>query len=211
MNHANQLLNDAFWSQRYDTHQTGWDIGAASTPLISYMQQVPLYNQRILIPGCGNAWEAEALLAMGFDNITLIDLSSSLVQQLQRRLAGTPIRVLHGNFFDHTAVYDIILEQTFFCALDPALRGQYAHHMHSLLADGGRLAGVLFDRQFEGGPPFGGSSLEYQQLFSPLFHIKTLAPCHNSIAPRSGSEIFLIAEKPTASRMNPSTVVVQTP
>jgi SAM-dependent methyltransferase len=211
MNDAKQLLDDAFWSHRYNTHQTGWDIGAASTPLISYMQQVVRKNLRILIPGCGNAWEAEALLAMGFNNITLVDISSSLVQQLQLRLAHTPIHVFHSNFFDHTASYDIILEQTFFCALDPALRGQYVRHMHSLLTDGGRLVGVLFDRQFEGGPPFGGSSHEYRQLFSPLFHIKTLAPCYNSITPRFGSEVFLIAEKRTAPRMQPATAFLETP
>ncbi|MCU0334254.1 MAG: TPMT family class I SAM-dependent methyltransferase [Chitinophagaceae bacterium] len=188
-------LDDEYWSQRYNTRQTGWDIGKASTPLISYMQQVPPQQQRILIPGCGNAWEAEILLSMGFTNITLIDLSSALVRQLHQRLSGTPIHVLHGNYFDHVASYDLILEQTFLCALTPALRGLYASHTQQLLLPGGKLVGVLFNRSFAGGPPFGGSSAEYQKLLSPFFRIKTLSPCYNSIAPRAGSEVFFIAEK----------------
>jgi hypothetical protein len=67
--------------------------------------------------------------------------------------------------------------------------------MHALLASGGTLAGVLFNRHFEGGPPFGGSIDEYAPLFSSIFKIKTLKSCHNSIIPRKGSEVFFILKK----------------
>jgi hypothetical protein len=67
--------------------------------------------------------------------------------------------------------------------------------MHALLASGGTLAGVLFNRHFEGGPPFGGSMDEYIRLFRHKFTNITLEPCYNSITPRSGSEAFLIAKK----------------
>ncbi|MCS7037470.1 MAG: SAM-dependent methyltransferase, partial [Saprospiraceae bacterium] len=57
------------------------------------------------------------------------------------------------------------------------------------------LAGVLFDRDFEGGPPFGGHAEEYRALFEPLFRIHTLEPCYNSIPPRAGAEVFIILKK----------------
>jgi len=190
-----QTLDDNFWSTRYEQHQTGWDLQKVSPPLQAYIDQLKSKDLRILIPGCGNAYEADYLVQQGFANITLIDISEVLTRQLRQHLAGSPVQVVHGNFFEHTGTYDLILEQTFFCALDPTLRPAYVQQMHTLLAPGGKLVGVLFDREFEGGPPFGGSITEYEELCSPFFTIKTLAPCYNSIAPRAGSEVFIIAQK----------------
>jgi SAM-dependent methyltransferase len=190
-----QILDDNYWSSRYAQHQTVWDLQKVSPPLQAYIDQLKSKDLRILIPGCGNAYEADYLVQQGFVNITLIDISEALTRQLQQHFAGSPVQVLHGNFFAHAGTYDLILEQTFFCAIDPALRPAYVQQMHRLLAPGGRLAGVLFHRAFEGGPPFGGSSTEYAALFSPYFSVKTLAPCYNSIAARAGSEVFLIAQK----------------
>ena len=185
-------LDDAFWSKRYALHQTGWDLHKASPPLKAYIDQWPDKQSRILIPGCGNAYEADYLLQKGFIDITLLDISQVLVAQLKEHFSGTPISILHQDFFDHDGSYDLILEQTFFCAIDPALREEYAVKMKSLLAIGGRLAGVLFNRDFDGGPPFGGSDVEYQNLFSKYFSIKTLETCYNSILPRQNTESFFI-------------------
>jgi copper chaperone CopZ len=63
--------------------------------------------------------------------------------------------------------------------------------MHSLLNDGGRIAGVMFNRSFESGPPFGGSQTEYEQLFQTAFEFKTMACCINSVKPRHESELFV--------------------
>jgi methyl halide transferase len=188
-------LDDNFWSERYEHHQTGWDIGFASGPLVHYIDQLTQKDARILIPGCGNAYEADYLLQNGFTHITLLDISHTLVAHLNEHFKGKPIDIIHTDFFDHSGEYDLILEQTFFCALDPLLREAYAQKMLQLLAPAGTLAGVLFNRAFTGGPPFGGSSDEYQQLFSKYFHIKTLETCYNSIAPRKNSEAFFIFNK----------------
>lgn len=188
-------LDDTYWSNRYEKDETGWDMQQASPPLKNYIDQLDNPGLSILIPGCGNAWEAEYLLQKGFQHITLLDISKVLVSKLSRKLAGYPVRILHGDFFEHNEKYDLILEQTFFCALHPSYRPQYALKMHSLLAGGGTLAGVLFNRAFEGGPPFGGNINEYQHLFSTHFHIKTLEPCYNSIPQRASSEAFLILKK----------------
>ena len=63
--------------------------------------------------------------------------------------------------------------------------------MHSLLVKGGHLAGVLFNQEFEGGPPYGGTAQEYKLMFSKKFTIKTLELCYNSIERRKGSEVFI--------------------
>lgn len=189
-------FDQTFWQSRYLSQQTGWDIGAPSTPLAEFIQSLKDKNLRVLIPGCGNAYETEVLLASGFKNITLLDIAPAAVETLQKKFAGSPIRVVLGDFFEHTGQYDLILEQTFFCALDPSLRTQYVQNMKSLLAPGGHLVGVLFSVLFDGGPPFGGSESEYRELFKGQLEIEILEPCRNSIGPRRGNELFLKATPP---------------
>ncbi len=192
------------WEYRWQTGQTGWDLGMPSPPLCRYVDQIAPSQRprlRVLIPGCGNAYEASYLLSQGFTNLTVVDIAPTAVQRLIQRLDAEysqwhqHLRPLCADFFELNETFDLILEQTFFCALEPALRPRYAEQMHRLLAPGGTLAGVLFDRDFEGGPPFGGHAEEYRALFEPLFFIKTLAPCYNSIPPRAGTEVFFILKK----------------
>jgi len=191
------------WEKRWQAGQTGWDLGAASPALAAYADQIPpeKRNLRVLIPGCGNGYEALYLLQQGFTNITMVDIAPTAVERLRQRIdADMPgwemyLRTLCTDFFTLDGAFDLILEQTFFCALDPTQRPDYVQKMHNLLAPGGTLAGVLFDREFEGGPPFGGDAAEYAARFQPLFQIRTLAPCYNSIPPRAGSEVFFILKK----------------
>jgi SAM-dependent methyltransferase len=186
-------LDADYWSNRYQQQQTGWDIGYGSTPLVEYLQSLKDKSISILIPGCGNAYEAEWLLKNDFSNVTVLDISPVLTAALEERFKGQPIGIITGDFFEHEGQYDLILEQTFFCALDPSLRSKYVEHMHQLLKPGGKLVGVLFNKEFEGGPPFGGSKEEYEQLFSKHLHIKKMELCYNSISPRKGSELFFSA------------------
>jgi len=96
-----------------------------------------------------------------------------------------------GDFFKHQGEYDLILEQTFFCALPPTMREKYVLKMYLLLAKKGLLVGLSFNKKFESGPPFGGSLTEYQKLFKNHFTFLQLDLCLNSIKPRSNSELFV--------------------
>jgi len=190
-------LDENFWNERYRSNETGWDLGQVSPPLKTYIDQLTNKNLRILIPGCGNSYEAEYLLEKGFTNITIIDIAPELVKRLQSKFRSNQnIKIILADFFTHKAEYDLILEQTFFCALDPKLRKNYAEAMKSVLAKGGKLAGVLFDTHFEKqGPPFGGSASEYHSLFQKSFELKIFEPCNNSFPKRAGSELFVVMVK----------------
>ena len=192
------MLNDQYWSQRYENQQTRWDIGQAAPALKEYFDQLTNKNSTILIPGCGNAHEAEYLLQQGFTNITLIDISEILINILKKKLRfyieKGSIRVIHQDFFEHSGSYDLVIEQTFFCAIDPNLRKIYAEKMSELLNPKGKLVGLLFDCNFEGGPPFGGSRAEYISYFEPYFTLKIFEECFNSIPPRAGNELFICLE-----------------
>ena len=54
---------------------TGWDIGGPSTPLVKYFDQLADKQRKILIPGAGNAYEAEYLWAQGFSNVHVLDIA----------------------------------------------------------------------------------------------------------------------------------------
>lgn len=185
-----------FWDQRYRDNQTGWDINQVSPPIKEYINRLTDKNIAILIPGCGNAYEAEYLLNKGFHNVTLIDIAPTLVSRLKEKFAGRSINILNVDFFEHTAKYDLIIEQTFFCAIDPSMRKQYVEKCHSLLKKGGKIAGLLFNIIFEKeGPPHGGTKDEYKALFEPKFIFRQFDICKISIPPRQGNELFIELEK----------------
>lgn len=193
-----KVMDKSYWNGRYENNDTGWDIGFISPPLQEYINQLPNKQIAILIPGCGNAYEAEYLLQQGFTNITVIDIAPVAIEALRLKLnafEGNQLRIIEGDFFNLDESFDLIIEQTFFCALQPALRNIYADKMYSLLNKGGKLAGLLFNRPFDAGPPFGGNKEEYLLLFGSKFITQLMEACYNSIAPRAGSELFFILKK----------------
>ncbi|PAC27580.1 methyltransferase domain-containing protein [Flectobacillus sp. BAB-3569] len=186
-------MNKDYWNERYAQGQTGWDLGKASPPLENYIRQLDNKDLKILLPGCGNGYEALLMAELGFTNLTVLDIAPLAVEKLQHKLQSYPsVRILCEDFFEHVDSYDLILEQTFFCALPPSMRKQYAQKMAELLAPQGKLVGLLFASEFDkAGPPFGGTTEEYLQLFNPYFKSEILEPCHNSIRPRQGNELFI--------------------
>ena len=185
-------FNEHYWTERYAHNQIGWDIGHISTPLKEYFDQLTDRNLRILIPGAGNAYEAEYLWSLGFENVHVVDLSMLPLQNIKERIPAFPSsQLIHADFFAHHAEYDLIVEQTFFCALNPALRSQYVKKMATLLAPEGKLVGLMFkiplhtDR-----PPFGGNEVIYRNLFSNHLKIELMEEAYNSIQPRKGNELF---------------------
>jgi hypothetical protein len=189
-------LNADYWSERYTNEETGWDIGTPSTPLKEYINQLENKAIKILIPGCGNAYEAEYLFELGFKNVFIVDLSPIPLNNFIERVPKFPKQhLILGDYFELEDKFDLILEQTLFCAIDPTLRMAYAKKSSELLVEGGKLVGVLFNREFQGGPPFGGNVLEYQKYFSTFFSKVSMEECYNSIKPRLGSEVFLIGQK----------------
>jgi SAM-dependent methyltransferase len=194
---STNLLNKEYWDNRYLKGEDQWDIGYVSTPLKEYIDQLDNKNISILIPGCGNAHEAEYLLKKGFNNITLVDISYVAAETVKEKFSryGDKLKVIHNDFFKLQQKFQLILEQTFFCALDPSLREKYAEKMYDLLRQDGKLVGLFFDRSFEENPPFGGSKEEYMNLFAPLFDIVNMQLAYNSIERRKDTELFVVLRK----------------
>lgn len=186
-----------FWNARYESGETGWDIGYPSPPLKAILDALDNRETRILIPGAGNAWEARYAWENGFTNLYVIDIAPLAVESLKRACPEHKHRVLLGDFFAHTGSYDLILEQTFFCALHPDLRVRYAQKMAELLTTNGSVQGLLFATAMNSDrPPFGGNEAEYKALFSSYFGKVEIQLCENSIPARAQNELSIKLSQP---------------
>lgn len=188
-------MNSQFWDDRYKNHQTGWDIGYAAPAFTEYFEGITDKNLKILIPGAGNGYEAEYLFLKGFTNVFVLDIALTPLKNLKERLPDFPgEKLLQLDFFDLEDRFDMVWEQTFFCAIDPSMRMEYVVKMHGILKQTGKLAGLLFNFPLtETGPPFGGDEETYRAYFLPYFNIEKMETAYNSIKPRKGRELFFIA------------------
>ncbi len=199
---ALSAFDAAYWQSRYDAARTGWDTGGITPPLLAYFEQLDVARQpRILIPGAGRAYEAEHLHRAGFGQVWVADIAPAALDAVAQRVPDFPAEhLLLADFFalqPTPAPFNLIVEQTFFCALDPRLRPAYARQCAHLLRPGGTLMGLLFDTDFGPvtEPPFGGSREEYRSYFEPYFEFKHFDTATNSIRPRAGRELFICLKK----------------
>jgi len=186
-------FDEQYWTERYDAGKDGWDLGCISPPIKEYIDQLTNKDIKILIPGAGNSHEAEYIHNQGFTNLYVCDISNVPLDNLKERVTTFPIdNLIHGNFFEIQDKFDLVLEQTFFCALNPSLRQDYIEQMSKIIKPNGNLIGLLFSIEFDReGPPFGGVINNYKAMFSKKFDIRVITPCTNSIESRMGSELFI--------------------
>ncbi|WP_290696528.1 methyltransferase domain-containing protein [Lacinutrix sp.] len=191
---AEDIETQNYWTQRYKNKNTGWDIGYPSTPLKTYFNQIGNRELKILIPGAGNAYEAEYLYDLGFKNIFILDISKIPLEAFKKRNPTFPEnQLIQDNFFTHDATYDLIIEQTFFCSFPPIhkTRKNYAKQMSNLLNTNGKLVGLWFNIPLSNNlekRPFGGDKTLYLSYLEPYFKVKTFEKCYNSIPNRN--ELF---------------------
>ncbi len=193
------MFDRNFWDQYYQDQNLPWDMGRVSPPLRAYIDQLTDKNLDILIPGAGNGHEAEYCWRQGFQKVRVLDISPLPLENIKRRIPDFPeAQLIREDFFSHNGQYDLILEQTFFCALAPTLRKRYVEKMYRLLRPGAKLSGLLFTFPLvsdQEKPPFGGSIDEYRELLTMRFTHVRIEECHNSHPARQGQEVFFIARK----------------
>jgi hypothetical protein len=197
MKQMTMKLTKNYWEERYQKGEIGWNVGNITTPIKEYIDQLTDKNIKILIPGAGNGYEFDYLIEKGFKNSFVVDYAETPLENLKKRITNLDNnQIINADFFELEGKYDLIIEQTFFCALNPELRMEYVQKMKSLLNPKGKIVGLLFQFPLTTeGPPFGGSTEEYTALFANDFSIITMETASNSIKARAGKELFIIFEK----------------
>lgn len=122
----NLSLTKDFWNNRYIESKIGWDVGVITTPLKEYFDQLNDKTIKILIPGSGNSYEAEYLFENNFLNTYVLDYSEHALNNFRKRVPDfSESKLLNNDFFDVQGKFDLIIEQTFFCAIDKSRRSEY--------------------------------------------------------------------------------------
>ena len=191
-----ERLDPAFWDGRYRDGHTPWDLGTPAPAFVRAVQEGRFELGRLLIPGCGQGHEAVYLARHGF-RVTACDISPRACGAAARLAAArrAPVRLECLDFFalppSYRRGFDYVMEQTFFCAIDPVLRPDYVRVAAEVLRPGGRLFGLFFDIPDDDGPPFGTDAAELRRLFSGPFEVELLKPCEDSHPRRAGEELWV--------------------
>ena len=158
-----------FWSARYREGFTPWDAGGVPPALEAFVRdkRAPL---RVLVPGCGSAYEVRVFDAAGHD-VLAIDFSASALERASAILGSLSHRLRQADFFadDLGAPFDLVYERAFLCALPRPLWTRWAARVAELLPPGGRLAGFFFASEEPRGPPFGLKRGELEGLLAQAF------------------------------------------
>jgi len=166
------------WEQLYQEGDTNWDKGEPSPGLVDWLaEQGSKEGGSVLVPGCGFGHDVRAWAHAGYEAVGY-DVAPAAVKggegQTPDSLSNAAFRL--GNFLEDEPfdTFDFIFEHTFFCAIDPARRGDYVAAVRRWLKPGGRLLAVhYFLPKDEDGPPFGVDREEILTRFSPYFELLT--------------------------------------
>ncbi|MFT5337609.1 MAG: SAM-dependent methyltransferase [Sphingobacteriales bacterium] len=191
-----KIFSQEYWSKRYKATDTPWQLKEVSPAFVQWFSKVqPPKDTRILIPGAGGGHEAIWLEQQGYTNIVVLDWAPEVIQAQKKNHPNSTVSWICGDFFAESQKFDLILEQTFFCALPPAMRKAYFQKMGELLASKGKLIGVFFKQISAGGPPFHCSEDDLLFGLSEVFEEVKIVGCEYSIAPRLGNEWWVVVGK----------------
>lgn len=189
-----------FWDYRFRSGVTPWDAGREPLALREFAAAYPAPTgaaPRILIPGCGSAWDAAFLDNQGW-KVTALDFSAAAVEAaritLGERWRGT---LLCADFFafNPEQCFDVIYERAFLCALPRSMWPDYAPRMAELLRPGGLLAGSFFISDEPKGPPFGILPQQLDDLLAPYFTRCEDRPLEDSLPVFAGRERWQIWQR----------------
>jgi SAM-dependent methyltransferase len=181
----------------YAAGEDRWDLGGASPPLVAALGRGEAGPPgRALVPGCGRGHDVRLLAAHGFD-ATGVDFAARAVREARRlaRAAGQPgLRFERRDLFrlprSFEGAFDLVFEQTCFCAVHPSRRDEYVRAVHRVLRPGGLLLGLFFVIRPEEGPPFGTTPAEVRVRFAGtgLFALERARTPAESVPARQGRE-----------------------
>jgi SAM-dependent methyltransferase len=170
-----------FWEIRFRESRMPWDAGGVPRELQHYLASA-LHPRRVLIPGCGAAYEARAFLEAGYQ-VSAIDFSPAAVEAARQVLGPLHDVVCLGDFFAYdfpSPAFDVIYERAFLCSMPHYLWSRYAVRVTELLRPGGSLIGFFFFSDRDGGPPFGLKQGELSALLGDTFTLIANQPVEGS-------------------------------
>jgi methyl halide transferase len=192
-----------FWKQAYDNGQDRWELGRAAPPLVRSVAELVGREkiERAIVLGCGRGHEARLLRRSGVEQVTAVDFVSTAIEQARMTDGDDGINATIDwrvqDVFDLSrsdrAGFDLVLEHTCFCAIDPARRSEWFDMVAAILRSGGVLLALFYAHGREGGPPFTTNRIEIEQavLARTDFALESIEVPGDSIEKRAGQELLV--------------------
>jgi len=181
-----------FWEMRFRENFMPWDAGRVPAALDEFLKTEPR-GQRVLMPGCGSAYEVRAFAEAGHE-VLAIDFAQAAIDRAKEILGPLSDRVQLADFFefDFGEPFDLVYDRAFLCALPRREWPRYAPRVSQLLRPGGRLAGFFFFDDGLRGPPFGLKAGELETLLAGRFERLADTAVEDSIPIFAGKERWQI-------------------
>jgi hypothetical protein len=181
----------SFWDERFTRGFTPWDQAGVQHQFETFAAANP--DAAVLIPGCGNAWEARWLAERG-RTVRAIDFAPAAVANARVALGQYAGVVEEADFYTYTPPFAPawVYERAFLCALPKSLRASYAERMAQLLQPGALLAGYFFIGETPKGPPFAIARDELEALLTPYFTLADDQAVPDSLPVFAGRERWLV-------------------
>jgi len=186
-----------YWDKKYQRNEANWDLKSANPVFEELIDNEDILKPgKLLIPGCGNGFDAIAAAKRGFE-VTAIDFSAEAIKFGKNLAKREKVKVnfLTEDFFNLDEKYannfDSIYEYTTYCAINPERRDEFARQISRLLKPGGKYLTILFPvEERAGGPPFGINPVEAYKIFSNYLKLSFFTQEVNSIKPRKNREVI---------------------
>ncbi|KAG6888705.1 hypothetical protein C0995_006498 [Termitomyces sp. Mi166 len=194
--------NPSDWDTVWQANITPWDAGEFQPPLREVIESGDIdfpRQGRALVPGCGSGYDVSYLASalsldtLGMDvsetaitkakrsstvlfNVRSVPLTAdnpSLMNSVDNPATGKVSFAL-GDFFHYIPEekFDLIYDYTFFVAIPPTRRIEWAQKMSSLIKSGGYLITLVFpiDPPTDLGPPFFVRVEHYEEVLGGAFN-----------------------------------------
>jgi methyl halide transferase len=196
------------WDELYRAGDTPWEKGAAAPPLLEWLRKRGPLEGEVLVPGCGFGHDVRAIATASPSSMVVgIDISATALKEaLKYPSVGREVFQSADIFALPQSLqnrFDWVLEHTCFCAIQPEQRLDYVKMVVSALKPDGRLLAIFYLNPWDpgeevpegGGPPFGVTKEELNNLFSGHFTLVDELKPKTAFPGREGREIVRLLQK----------------
>ncbi len=188
--------SELFWTGYYAQDNTPWDIGKVSPAISDTINQLKIQRSNILVLGCGLGHDAGWIADQGHI-VTGVDYSDEAIKKA--KALYPKVNFIKADAFnlpeDFKDSFDLVIEHTLYCAINPAKRKDLIKSWLSCLRDDGHLLGVFFVGHKPSGPPFATTEYELKKNLDKKLQLMYWTRWQSSVDIRQGTELMIYAQK----------------
>jgi SAM-dependent methyltransferase len=187
-----------FWDTAYDEKRDGWELGEVSPPVARALRDFRGPGRAIVF-GCGRGHEARAAAHAGFD-VVGVDFAEQPIADAARLTPpdlSKRVTWRRADLFglEDEGAFDLLIEHTSYCAIDPKRRDEWMRVARRVLRPGATLLGIFYAHPRDGGPPYATTRDDVKAALARAgFRIERGETPEDSIERRRGDELLVIAK-----------------